>query len=157
MRHTTIKILLVVVMAVSLLGLFISQAKADGGGSPFFPKDGRINPYTEDKLTVYLNDDHVHVWGIDPNLHGFPLTDFTYTELISDKVTVHQTAYGTVTLQMISPATWHVGWKDQSHTKQLTVVDKAALYSVSWVGAFGANGVGPFQKFFRATYILPPQ
>lgn len=157
MRHTMLRILLVVVMVVSLLGLFVSMAKADGGGSPFFPGDQRINPISGDKLAVYLRNDRVDVWGIDPNLKGFPLTTFTVPEMISGSVVTHDTAYGVVTLRIVSPAKWHIGWSDTSHTKQITVVDKGAVYTVSWVGAFGADGADEFLKVFSATYALPPQ
>ena len=157
MRHTMLRILLLVVMVVSLLGLFVSMAKADGGGSPFIPGDQRINPWTGDKLAVYLHNDRVDVWGIDPSLRGFRLTTFTVAEMISGKVITHDTAYGTVTLRMLSQAKWHVAWKDEAHTAQTIVVDKGAVYTVSWVGAFGADGADEFLKVFSATYALPPQ
>lgn len=156
MRQTMVKVILAVVMVMSSFGLFVSAAKADGGGSPFFPGDGRINPQTGDKLAVYLNNDHVDVWGIDPNEAGFPLTTFTISEMTSGKVITHQTAYGTVTLRMVSQAVWHVGFTDDSATSLTTIVDQGTVYALSWVGAFGANGTGAYEKTFSATYALPP-
>src|SRR5262245_19480884 len=157
MRQALVKVLLATVMVVSSFGLFVSAARADGGGSNFNSGDGRVNPITGDRLAVYLNNDGVVVWGIDPNNVGFDMTFFTVPELTSGKTVTHRTPEGTVTLKMISPAVWHVGFSDDTATTLTTIVDTGAVYAVSWVGEFGANGVGAYEKTFSATYALPSE
>src|SRR5690349_16991443 len=82
--------------------------KADGGGSPFSPGDGRVNPLAGDRVAVYCNPSSIDVWGVDNENNGVRLATFSLAEL-SQKATTHTSANGTVTLDMDNAAVTHMG------------------------------------------------
>lgn len=128
--------------------------KADGGGSPFSPGDGRVNPLAGDRVAVYCNPGSLDVWGIDTSNNGVRLTTFTLAELLSKIPTTHTSAQGNVTLYMDSPAQTHIGFVTSSDTAPSLIVDQGTQYRAVWTGGnYGADGIGPFFKTFSCTYL----
>jgi hypothetical protein len=154
MRNVINKVVAGAVMLVAAVGLSAAPAFADGGGSPINATDGRYAPVQGDRIAVYLHDSSLSVWGIDANLNGTYLTEFSLAELTSGKTVTHQTANGTVTLVMNSPATFVTGYTDDTATDTTTEVEDSAVYTITWTGgADGANGSAAFSKTFEATYL----